>query len=125
MSLALLLTAGAALDYARVSNMREGIEAAVKSASAAAASALRNPSLADQEVRAVALSQFEKGVVFARQVGTIATPSVSIDRDAETVTVGGKGTVSMTVSRLGGIDDIAVPATSTAGPAAQRSKILR
>jgi hypothetical protein len=117
MSAALLLAAGTALDYARVSNMREGIQAAVRSASEAAAKALRRTSLSDDEVKAVALSHFEKGVVFARQVGTIDAPTVSIDRSADTVTVGGKGTVSMTVSRLRGVEDIAVPATSTAGQA--------
>ncbi len=114
MSAAMLLVTGAILDYARVSNMRLGLDAAVKAASDAGVDALADASLSDDEIKQSVLSHFEKGMAFARQVGTIDEPTVSIDRVAKMVTVGATGTVSMTTSRLGGLDEVAVPATSTA-----------
>jgi hypothetical protein len=111
---ALLLAAGAALDYARVSNMREGVDGAVEAASKAAANAMHSAMLTDERIREIALSHFDKGVAFARHVGTIETPAISIDRTTEAVTVDAKGTVAMTVSRLFGVNEIEVPAASTA-----------
>jgi Flp pilus assembly protein TadG len=113
MSVALFLAAGAALDYARVVNMREGIESGVRSASEAAARVLRRGDVSDGEITAVILSHFDKDGAFARQVGTIEMPTVSIDRALQSVTVDTKGTVMMTVSRLGGVNEVTVPATST------------
>ncbi|HML27437.1 MAG TPA: hypothetical protein PKE16_01100 [Hyphomicrobium sp.] len=113
MIVALLLAAGAALDYARVANMREGIEWAVRSASQASMDAMHNATLTDAEIETIALSHFDKGVAFARHVGTIELPAVSIDRAAETVKVDAKGTVAMTVSRLFGLNEVTVPASST------------
>ena len=114
MIVALLLAAGAAVDYARVANMREGIEAAVQAASNAAVRAMHKSDLGDQEVRSIAMSHFEKSIAFARHVGTIERPTIKIDRSAGSATVDAKGIVAMTVSRLCGINDISVPATSTA-----------
>ncbi len=119
MSAVVLLAAGATLDYARVSNMRQGIEAAVGAASGAGVNALADTSLSDDEVKAAAVSHFEKSMALARQVGTIDAPTVSIDRGAKKVTVVATGIVSMTVSRLRGIDEVTVPATSTAFGATQ------
>ncbi len=121
MSAALLLAGGAAVDFARVSNMREAIEAAVRAGSAAGLNALGDASLSDDEVEAATMSRFEKGVAFARQVGTIDAPAISIDRVAKTVTVGATGTVSMTISRLCGLDEVTVPAISTAASGATQS----
>lgn len=114
MSAVLFLATGAALDYARLTSMRGGIELAVKAAAAAAASKLRGGQAPDAEIEAVALSHFGKGSAFARQVGTIEAPTISVDRAAQSVTVGTRGTVMMTVSRFGGIDEVVVPASSTA-----------
>jgi len=122
MSVALLLAGGAAVDYARVINMREGIETATKAASEASLRALSDHELSDEEVTAVGLSHFEKGVAFARHVGTIEAPTVILDRDARSVTVGAKGIVSMTVSRLAGLKEVAVPATHTAS--AKESSVI-
>jgi Flp pilus assembly protein TadG len=113
MSLAFLLAGGAAVDYARVSDMRERLEAAIGSASLAAEQAIRDGKLSDDEVAAIATSRFDKTVATARHVGTIEMPSVKVDHTTRTITVGAKGTVAMTVSRLGGIDEVTVPATAT------------
>jgi hypothetical protein len=113
MTLALLLAAGAAVDYARVANMRDGIELGVRSASEAALGALGNRRLSDDQIRAIGLSQFDKSTVFARQVGTIGTPTLVIDRDTRSVAVRAEGIVAMTASRLGGINDVLVPAAYT------------
>lgn len=114
MSAVLFLATGAALDYARLTNMRGGIELAVNSAATAAASMLKGGQAQDAEIEAVALSHFGKASAFARQVGTIDVPTISIDRATRSVTVDTRGTVMMTVSRLGGIDEVVVPASSTA-----------
>jgi hypothetical protein len=114
MIVTLLLAAGAALDYARVANMREGIETAVKSASEAGTNALQDVTLGDGAIKTAALSHFDKGAAVARHVGTIGTPFILIDRTTATVRVDAKGTVAMTVGRLIGIDEVEVPATSTA-----------
>lgn len=113
MIVAFLLATGVALDCVRVANMREGIETAVKSASDAGTYAMRDRVLGDEAIKTVALSHFDKRAASARHVGTIDTPSIRIDRDAATVRVDAKGTVAMTVGRLIGIDEVAVPATST------------
>lgn len=113
MIVALVLAAGAALDYARVANMREGVEAAVRAASEAGAGAVRDGTLGDVQIETMALSHFDKDVTFARHVGTIDPPTIRIDREAHTVTVGAKGTVAMTVSRLFGVSEIEVPANAT------------
>lgn len=115
MSLALLLAAGAAVDYARVANMREGLEAAINSASLAAGQAIRDSKLSDDEVAAVATSRFDKAAASARRVGTIEAPSIKVDHTTNTITVGARGTVAMTVSRLGGITEVTVPAAATIG----------
>ncbi|MFA5957576.1 hypothetical protein [Hyphomicrobium sp.] len=119
MIVVLLLAAGAAVDYARVANMREGIETAVRSASEAGMKAMREGARSDAEIRAIAVSHFDKDVTFARQVGTVDTPYVGIDRAASSVVVEARGTVEMTVSRLCGINEIAVPAASTTSWAPQ------
>ncbi len=121
MSAALFLAAGAALDYARVVNMREGIELGVRSAARAAALVLQSGKVSDDEIKAVILSHFDKDGAFARQVGTIETPKVSIDHAARSVTVDARGTVMMTVSRLGGINEVIVPATFTTSWAPHQS----
>jgi Flp pilus assembly protein TadG len=113
MTLALLVAAGAAIDYARVANMREGLEAAVNSASLAAGQAMRDGELSDDEVKAIAISRFDKDVASARHVGTVEAPSVIFDHTNKTLTLDAKGTVAMTVSRLGGINQVTVPAKST------------
>jgi hypothetical protein len=113
MSAALFLATGAALDYARVVSMRDGIEQGVKSASKAAALVLGRGQVSDDEIKAVILSHFEKDGAVAHQVGTIDPPTVSIDRSARSVTVDSKGKVMMTVSRLGGVNEVTVPATFT------------
>ena len=113
MTLALLVAAGAAIDYARVVNMREGLKAAIDSASFAAGQAMRDGELSDDEVKAIATSRFDKDVASARHVGTVEAPSVKVDHTNKTITLDAKGTVAMTVSRLGGINEVTVPATST------------
>ncbi|MBS0249749.1 MAG: hypothetical protein JSR78_01655 [Proteobacteria bacterium] len=115
----MVLAAGAALDYARVANMREGIQGAVSAASEAGVGAVRDATLGDVQIETIALSHFDKDVAFARHVGTIDPPIVKVDRQAHTVTVGAKGTVAMTVSRLFGVNEIEVPATATSSWAPQ------
>ncbi|RUP00057.1 hypothetical protein [Hyphomicrobium sp.] len=117
MTIALLLAAGAAVDFARVVNMREGLDQGVRSASEVALRALDDRRLSDDQIRTLGLSQFDKSSVFARQVGTIETPAIVIDRTVPSVTVTAKGVVAMTVSRLSGVSEISVPATYTAGTA--------
>lgn len=119
MIVALVLAAGAALDYARVVNMREGIQGAVRAASAAGVGAVRDATLSNLQIETIALSHFDKDVTFARHVGTIDPPIVKVDRQAHTVTVDAKGTVAMTVSRLFGVGEIEVPATATSSWAPQ------
>ena len=114
MTAALLLAAGAAVDYARVANMREGIDAAVAAAADAAAAAMYSDALSDDQVKTLAMSQFDKAVTFARHVGTIEELDIGIDRVSRSVTVDAKGTVAMTVSRLAGVNDVTVPASATA-----------
>ncbi len=130
MSLAFLLAAGAAVDYARVADMREGLEAATNSASDAAGQAIRDGKLSDDEVAAIATSHFDKTVASARHVGTIETPIVKVDYTTRTITVGARGIVAMTVSRLGGISEVTVPAIATVGfppgtPAPRASRSVR
>lgn len=119
MIVALVLAAGAALDYARVANMREGIQGAVVAASEAGVGAVSDATLGDGQIETIALSHFDKDVTFARHVGTIDPPTVRIDREAHTVTVDAKGTVAMTVSRLFGVREIEVPVTATSSWAPQ------
>jgi Flp pilus assembly protein TadG len=114
MTVALLLAAGAAVDYARVANMRDGLELGVRRASKAALEALGNRYLSDDQIRTIGVSQFDKSTTFARQTGTIGTPKVIIDRDDQSIAVQAEGTVAMTASRLGGINEVSVPATYTA-----------
>jgi Flp pilus assembly protein TadG len=127
MTLALLVAAGAAIDYARIANMREGLEAAVSSASRAAGQAVRDGEFSDDEIKAIAMSRFDKDVATARHVGTVEGPSVMIDHTSKTITLDAKGTVAMTVSRLGGIHDVTVPVTSTVGfpPGTPMRRILQ
>jgi hypothetical protein len=113
MIVALLLTTAAALDYARVANMREGIERAVKSASDAGVSALHGGDLPDSEIKTIVLTHFDKDAATARHVGTIDAPFVGVDRAEASVTVAAKGVVPMTISRLFGFKDVSVPASAT------------
>ena len=99
--------------------MREGIEAAVTSASAAGTNAMHDASLRDVEIKTIVLSHFDKDVAFARHVGTIDPPSIRIDHAAQLVTVAAKGIVAMTISRLFGVNEISVPATATTDRAPQ------
>jgi hypothetical protein len=119
MSVAWLSTAGAALDYARVTNMREGLSAGVAAASTAGLDALRDTTLSNDAIEAIALSHFDQRVSFARQVGTVELPSVTVDRNVGSVTVEAKGTVAMTVSRIFGLREVSVPAEQTATWASQ------
>jgi hypothetical protein len=113
MIVAFLLATGVVLDFVRVTNMRDGIEKAVKSASEAGTDAMQHRALGDEAIKTIVLSHFDKRAATARQVGTIETPSIRIDREAARVRVDAKGTVAMTVGSLIGIDEIAVPATAT------------
>jgi len=117
MILSLLLAAGAALDYARVANMRDVIDTAVQSASEAGAKALQDGTLGDEAVKTVVLSHFDKKAAVARHVGTIDPPAIRVDRATASVRVDATGVVAMTVGRLIGMDEVAVPATSAVNSA--------
>ncbi|MFT3732830.1 MAG: hypothetical protein QM780_15650 [Hyphomicrobium sp.] len=124
MIVALLFATGAALDYARVVNMREGIALAVNAASAAGLEAMDDTALTDEGIKAIVLSHFDKVATLARHVGTVASPSISIDRQAGAITVDAKGSVAMVISSWCGVRQVAVPATSTASRAPRNADAL-
>ena len=117
MIVVLLLATGTALDYARLVNMRKGIEQAVDSASRAGMDALSGGNLMNGEIKTIALSHFDKDAMIVRHVGTIDGPLVRINRERGTVMVEATGTVAMTTSRLFGVKEIAVPVIATASGA--------
>ena len=70
--------------------------------------------LSDDEIVTLADAYFDKNVAHARNMGTIDTPAITIDRTTGIVTIDVAAKVAMTVSRVGGFKEMAVPVTSTA-----------
>ncbi len=114
MSISLLFMAGMAVDYNRITNMRQRVADAVDSASLAAGKALLEGKLTDSEIEDLAKIYFTENVKNAKRIGTVDAPSVKVDREKGSVTIDVNSSVPMTLTRLGGFQNIDVPVSSAA-----------
>lgn len=114
MSIALLFMAGMAVDFNRITNMRQRVADAVDSASLAAGRALLDGKLSDSEIEDLAKLYFTENVKNAKRIGSVEDPKVIVDRQAGSVTIDVNSSVPMTLTRLGGFKDIDVPVSSAA-----------
>jgi len=112
MTIVLTFMAGMAIDYARILNMRDRIASAVDAASLAAGQAMLKGDLSDQEVNDLAKAYFDQNVAKARAMGIVEDPTIVIDRTNSTVSIDAVGHIRMTLTRLGGFDEMELPVTS-------------
>jgi Flp pilus assembly protein TadG len=111
---ATLFLAGMALDYSRITNVRERVVAAVDSASLAAGRAMLDGKLNDGEIQQLAITYINENVKPAKKSAAIGAPVVKIDRQKGSVDIDVATEVNMTLSRIGGFSKISVPVTSSA-----------
>lgn len=114
MSVALVMLSGLAVDYNRVTDMRERIGGALDSASLAAGRAMLEGEMSDSEVIDLAKAYFNENVKNAKRFGAINDPNVSIDRATGSVHIDVNATIKMTLGRLAGIKQMSVPVSSDA-----------
>lgn len=114
MSVALVFLAGVAVDYGRVTNMRQTVNDAVDSASLAAGRALLDGKLSDSDIVTLATTYFDENVKSAKMIGTVEEPKVTVDRESGAVNIDVQSQIPMTLTRLGGFQTFDVPVSSTA-----------
>ncbi len=114
MSFVLFFMSAIAIDYSRIVDMRSGIISAVDSASLAAGRALLDGKLSDGEIEELAKVYFDTNVKPVSKMGQIQSPTIKIDRDSGAVDIDVKSTLSMTLARVAGIEDMDIPVTSAA-----------
>lgn len=114
MSIVLMFLAGMAVDFNRITNMRSRVADAVDSASLAAGKALMEGKLTEAEIVDLAKLYFQENVKNAKRIGTVEAPTVTVDREAGSVSIDVNSTVPMTLTRLGGFTNIDVPVSSAA-----------
>ena len=114
MATAFLFLAGMAVDYNRISNVRERVSEAVDAASLAAGRALLDGKLSNAEIETLAVTYFNENVKSVKKAATIGTPSVKVDRDKGSVDIDVEAKVNMTLARIGGFTNIDVPVSTAA-----------
>lgn len=112
-SVTLLIISGVAIDYSRLTDMRERVSFAVDAASLAAGRAMAEGQLSDAEVIALAQTYFTKNSENAKKMGSIGTPTIALDRLNGTVKIDVAVNLDTTISRIGGVDHLAFPVSST------------
>lgn len=113
-SVVLFLIAGLSIDYARMVDMRQRLTAAADAASLASGRALMDGKLSDAQIVSLAKTYFTSNAKSASKMGTVPTPTVTVDRDAGKIEIKVAGQLAMTVSQVGGFKTWPVPVTSTA-----------
>lgn len=114
MTFALFFMGALAIDYTRVIDMRSRISSAVDAASLAAGRALIDGQLSDSEIITLAANYFEEDVKPAKNMGTVGAPDVKINRETGTVDINVASFAKMTLARVGGIDSMEIPVSSSA-----------
>lgn len=114
--LGLAVVIGLGLDYSRVTHTHARVAAAADSAALAAGRALLDGRLSDDEVKAFALDRFNASIEATGGLfGTLATPTITVDRAAGTVDIDVSATVPMTLAKVAGVNEMTIPiAASTA-----------
>lgn len=103
-----------AVDFSRIIDMRSKISSAVDSASLAAGRALLDGQLSDSEIVSLATAYFTQNVKSATAMGSVGTPTITIDRDQGTVDIDVKSSIKMTLARLAGFNEMSIPVASEA-----------
>lgn len=114
MAIAMLFLAGIAVDYSRILNVKAKMTAAADAAVLAAGRALRDGIMTESQIEALAKTYFQENTKRVSKAGTIGIPAITVDRDRGAVSMDVNATVSMTLSRLGGIKSVNVPVTTEA-----------
>ena len=115
MSTVILLVAGIAIDYARTVNMSSRIGAAADAATLAAGRAMLDGKLNDAEVRRLANSYLQHNAEAGGAMsGTYSAPSISFNRDADSVRVDVDVTVPTTLTRIAGHKEMKAPVAAAA-----------
>src|SRR3972149_6718992 len=81
MSVALLFLSGMAVDYSRISDVRERLSSAVDAASLAAGRAMLDGKLEDGEIVKLATTYFKENSKSTTKMGSVGEPVIAIDRD--------------------------------------------
>ncbi|MDX2259559.1 MAG: pilus assembly protein [Hyphomicrobiaceae bacterium] len=114
MVVALLTTMGVAVDFSRILHTKARLVAAADAASLAAGRALLDGRLSDADIIALAQSYFTENVgATGPDFGTVAIPTVGINRTTGEVRIDVAATVPMTLMQLAGFDQVAVPVASS------------
>ncbi len=102
------VSAGVALDAARVIHARYNLQSAADAAALAASHALGNGIRDDVEIRKLAESHFRANVGNERIFGSVGALSVVTDHDAGRVFVGADVFLPMTLTRFMGYGDVEI-----------------
>lgn len=103
-----------AVDYSRIYDMRSRISQAVDASSLVAGRALLDGDLGDSAIVDLATNFFNENVASVRNMGTIGTPNIKIDRPNGTVDIDVKSEVKMTLARVSGFTKMDIPVSSAA-----------
>ncbi|MGH1418962.1 MAG: VWA domain-containing protein [Hyphomicrobiaceae bacterium] len=111
----LLISAGAAIDAARVFQTRTQLAQAIDSAALAAGRSLLDGRLSDDDVRKRAIDYLQANITHetrSRLFGTLDTLNIAIDRATGRVSITANVIVPMTVMKIAGVNEWIVPVKS-------------
>jgi Flp pilus assembly protein TadG len=110
--MALVMFAGIAVDYGRSIHAQTRLAAAADAAALAAGRAMLDGRLSDSDVEELGLKYFNENVQ-SGGFGTISNVDLVLDRSSGTVRIDVDADVPMTITRAGGFESVAVPASSS------------
>ena len=114
MASVLFFLAGMAIDFSRITDVRERVLASIDAASLATGRAMLEGKLSKAELETLAISYFNEDVKSAKANATIGSPVVNINPDTGSVTIDVSASVNMTLARIGGFTKINVPVSTAA-----------
>ena len=110
MSFVFFMAAGVAIDYGRIIHMNKRLTHAADSAALAAAGALLDGRLDNDEIEVLAKNYFDRNMEQAGgSFGTYSDPDITVDRTAGNIAVASTATVPMTLTGLAGINEVKFP----------------
>lgn len=112
MAIVLMFIAGMAIDYGRITHSESKIRTAADGAALAAGRAMLDGRLSDDEVKDLGRAFFNQNVTSSGKFGTINGVEILLDRPAGSVTVNVDAEVPMTITRVGGFNDVDLGVTS-------------